>query len=246
MSLTEIDRSGPRPAPSPEGSILLMRLGAAAAVLSAVSTFMLWWLPRQVPPTASFEDALQLATNPYYLARLWINLGHVFVALAAYGTVAALVARRQPGLAWIGFVAMAFWAFSEALGVSINIWAQNAEWRMAYGAADQQTKESIRTAILTYQGFWNGIFFVVLLAFAIGSLGLGLGVHRSDWLSSAVSVLLLAAVPLTFVIMLDGYFGFNLSRWIEWTYPILQPVSRTLMGVWIWRAASALGRAERS
>lgn len=212
-----------------------LRTGALAAVLSGVTTFLLWWLPRMVSPAASFEEALLLASDPFYLTRLWVNLAHVFIALAGYGAAAAIIARQRPELAWIGVFAMAFWCLSEALGVSINIWAQNGDWRSGFAEADAQTRLLIKAAIFTYQGLWNGIFFIVLVTFAAGSLALGLGMPRDTMMGWALSVLLLAAVPLTLIIMLDGYFGFQFSGWIEWSYPILQPFSRTLMGIWIWR-----------
>lgn len=219
-----------------------VRTCAVAALLSAVTTFLLWWLPQNYAPPSGFEDAIGLATNPWYLARLWVNFVHVFIALAAYAAVCALTFRRSPGWALTAAMAMAFWALSEALGVSINIWAQNAEWRLAFAAADAETQAMIRTAIFTYNGLWNGIFFVVLVTFAIGSLALGLCVWARDRLSRALSILLLAAVPLTAIILADGYFGASLSQWIEWTYPLLQPCSRALMGLWLWQQARMMDR----
>ena len=49
-------------------------------------------------------------------------------------------------------------------------------------------------------------------------------------------ILLLLAAPLTIVILLSGYAGMPfLEPLVSWSYPILQPFSRALMGVWLWR-----------
>ncbi|MBD2842911.1 hypothetical protein [Erythrobacter rubeus] len=206
-------------------------------MLSAVTTVLLWWLPQNYSSPASFEAGVALAANPAYLARLWVNFLHVFIALVAYGGLAAVLARRAPALAWTGLVAMAFWAFAEALGLSINIWAQNGAWRSGYAAADPATRDLIRNAVFVYQGIWNGVFFVVLVCFALGSSALGLACWAPALSDRILSTLLLLAVPLTLVITVDGYFGARLGIWIDWSYPILQPVSHTAMAAWLWHAA---------
>jgi hypothetical protein len=51
---------------------------------------------------------------------------------------------------------------------------------------------------------------------------------------------MLLAAPLTVGIMVGGYT--SLTFWSDasdWIYPLLQPLSRALMGVWLWRLASA-------
>jgi len=215
----------------------MYRVSAVLALMSAITTWLLWWLPRQVPPPTAFDEALALATQPFYLARLWINFVHVFIALGAYAGAAAIIARRQPALAWAGLGAMFGWTFAEALGVSLNLWAHNAAWRLAYAGADAPTRDMIRTGLHLWPGLWDGIFFVVLAWFLLGTLTLGLGALAGSGLQRVVAVLLLLAVPLTVVILLDGYFGASTSRAIAWTYPVLQPLSRATMGVWIWQAS---------
>lgn len=216
-----------------------LRLGAVCAVISAVTTFLLWWFGREIPPPGDIEAAVALSTNPAYMSRLWVNLIHVFIAPVGYAAAAAILARRAPVAAWGGLACILAWAFAEALGVSINIWGQNAEWRGAWATADAEQRAALTAAMTTFQGFWNGIFFLVLIFFALASALLGCAAVGEPGLGRWVGWLLLAAVPLTLVIMLDGYFGFALGRFIEWSYPLLQPTSRLLMGVWIWQAAAS-------
>lgn len=207
-------------------------------MISALTTFLLWWLGRQVPPSANIAEAVGLAQNPAYMGRLWINLLHVLIAPAGYAAAAALLARRAPAAAWIGLACILAWSFAEALGVSINIWGQNAEWRSRWSAAAPPERLALQAAMITFQGFWNGIFFLVLVFFALASGLLGFAAVGEPGLGRWVGWLLLAAVPLTLIIMLEGYFGQALGQFIEWSYPLLQPLSRFLMGIWIWRAAS--------
>lgn len=171
------------------------------------------------------------------MGRLWLNYLHVFFALTAYAGTAYLCFRRAPVAAATGFIAFAFWAFAEALGIAINIWGVNELWRAGYSAADAQAQMMIRTSIHTFTGIWEGIFFVVLTTFLAGTLSMGIALFRGDRLQRSLAILFLLAAPLTLVIMLDGYFGASLSAWIAWSYPILQPLSRALLGVWLLRAA---------
>ena len=57
--------------------------------------------------------------------------------------------------------------------------------------------------------------------------------------ASLVGALFLLAGPLTLVIVLHSSFGFRLSTAIDWSYPVMQPVSRATL--WIWREATRAG-----
>lgn len=219
-------------------------LAAAAGVASAFTTFLLWFLPQQYASPASFEEALALHETPAYMARLWVNYVHVFLALAAYGGVAALTWRRAPAAAGVGFVAFSFWALAEMLIVSINIWAVNGAWRAGYAEADPQAQELIRASIHTFDGIWDGVFFVILTTFLIATLAYAIALFRGGALQRTLSALFFLAAPLTLIIMLDGYFGASLSGWISWSYPILQPASRFLLGVWIFLSALEVARSK--
>jgi len=72
------------------------------------------------------------------------------------------------------------------------------------------------------------LFFVILGAFLLGSLLLGLAaLAMPGRLARGAAILLLAAVPLTVLIMLGGYAGAGWTDPITGSvYPLLQPVSR--------------------
>ena len=212
-------------------------LAAGAALITSGTTFLLWYLPRQYAAPTTFEETLALHENGAYMARLWINFIHVFLALAAYGAAAFVMRAKAPAAAAVGFVAFCFWSLAEALGLAINIWGVNGMWRAGYAAADPEAQALIRASLHTFRGVWEGVFFVVLTAFLIGTLSMGVALFRGDALQRILGALFLLAAPLTVIIMLDGYFGASLSQWISWSYPVLQPVSRALLGVWLIRVA---------
>lgn len=213
-------------------------LGGLAAIVTAVTTILLWYLPRTYSVEPGPDGPIGLHAEPAYMARLWINYVHVFLALLAYGVVAATVRRTAPTAAAIGFVAFLIWCVAEAIGVSINLWAVNETWRAGLAGAEPATEQLIRASLHTAAGIWDGIFFVVLTAFLIGTVSYGIALASGTALRRLLGALFLLAGPLTLIIMLDGYFGASLSRWVSWSYPILQPVSRAVMGVWLLTLAS--------
>jgi len=216
-----------------------IRAAACCAMLSAVTTILLWWLPRHVPATADFAATIALRTNPWYLAQLWVTFAHNWIALFGYTGAAAVLARHAPGSAVGGLVAFSIWATTELTGISVIIFASNRTWRASYDAADEAKRASLRTMLEGWSAVWDGMFFLLLVAFLLGSLLFGAAAVRQKGLARAVGVLLLAAVPLTALIMAGGYAGVAWANTLsDAVYPVLQPASRFLMGVWLWRAAA--------
>lgn len=218
----------------PSGAAL--RFGAGCAFASAVTTFLLWLLPRFVPPAADFEAAVALQANTAYLARWWVNFAHLFLALSAYGLATWVWTRRSPALALGGFLAFLLWGITELLGVTVNLFAVNGTWRAGYAAAPPEMQSVLRTQITGFAAVWDAMFFLLLVGFLIGSVSHGLAAIRGRGLERAVGALTLASVPLTGAILLGGYTRFTgLDPIVEWAYPVLQPISRATLGLWLWR-----------
>ena len=208
-------------------------IGGVAAMITAVTTFLLWWLPQQYSAPETLEETMALHATAPYMARLWVNYVHVFLALLGYGAAAWAVRAQAPVAAAIGFIVFFMWSLTEAMGVSINIWAVNNDWRGAYSAADEAERQLILSSLHTFQGIWNGLFFVILWTFLIATLAYAVALFRGGIMQKVLAALFFLAGPLTLIIMADRYFGASLSHWIEWSYPILQPVSRALLGIWL-------------
>jgi hypothetical protein len=172
------------------------------------------------------------------MTRWWVNFVYVFLALTGYWAAAAAFWNRNRFLASSGLLWFLLWGFTEIVGVSINIWAVNRTWRAQYANADPAMQEILKTNLTGFAAIWDAIFFVILISFLLGTLFLGLAAIRGAGLERWLGVLLLLAVPLTVTILLSEYASITfLGPLVAWSYPVLQPVSRALMAVWLWRTA---------
>lgn len=80
------------------------------------------------------------------------------------------------------------------------------------------------------------MFFVLLIAFLLGTIFYGWATWRGKGLEKLLSYLFWLAAPLTILIILSGYFGFERGTGaVGFVYPILQPLSRLLLGVFLIR-----------
>ena len=223
-----------------------LRVAGALAAVSAATTVLLWLLPRLYAAPGSFDEAVALRENAAYLARLWVNVLHVAVALTAYSAAAALLTRAAPALSYAALVWLAIWAATELAGVSVQIFAVNGTWRAGYASADESGRVAYRAAIEAWAAVWDALFFVILVAFLLGTVLLGLALARGSGLRRAVGALHLLAGPLTLLIILGGYFGAEWATDLSgWIYPALQPPSRALLGLWLWREAGLTRRTQR-
>ncbi len=215
-----------------------LRTGAVLAAASAVSTFLLWLLPRFVGTPADFVAMIALHENPWHLARLWVNFVHNWIALFAYMTMGYVLARRAPGWTAAGLAAFAIWAVVELVGIAVSIFAVNGSWRARYRGADVLEQASLRLLLDGWDAVWDAMFFVLLIAFLIGSLCYGLAAIRGTGFERLLGALLLAAVPLTGLIIAGGYANVSWAGAIaSAVYPVLQPASRLVMGACLWRAS---------
>jgi hypothetical protein len=218
---------------------MLFRAGALCAGASAVTTFLLWLLPRLYEPANGFDESLHLYADPLYMTRWWVNFVHVFLALTGYWAAATALWYRNRFLASSSLLWFLLWGFTEIVGVSINIWAVNRTWRAQYATADPTTQEILKANLTGFAAIWDAIFFVILISFLLGTLFLGLAAIGGAGLDRWLGILLLLAVPLTVAILLSDYASITaLGPLVAWSYPVLQPVSRALMAVWLWRTAA--------
>ena len=215
------------------------RVAAVAAFLSAVTTVLLWLLPRLYASPEGFDEMLQLHQNPAYMARLWVNFVHVFLALLAYTVAAMLLWRRSPVLAGFGLICFLLWGFAELIGVSTNLFAVNYAWRAQFASAPPELQAQLKVLLLGFPVVWDALFFLLLCGFLVGTFCFGWAATAGKGLERWVGVLFLSAVPLTLAIMLGGYTSITIfDGVVSSVYPALQPVSRALLGLWLWREAA--------
>jgi len=223
-----------------------VRFAAICSFASAITTFLMWFLPRLIPQYEGFDASLQLANNVAYMSRWWINFAHIFLAITAYSGAAVVLRHRSIGWAFWSLSQFFIWGFTELLGVSVTIWAVNRSWRAHYLDADTARRNILRTLLEGWPQVWDGMFFVLLVAFLLGSLSLGLLAIKGRGLERATSVLLLLSVPLSICIITGEYWNVSIASRLEsFIYPILQPISRAVMGGWLWSCSLPLDDADR-
>jgi hypothetical protein len=217
-----------------------IRFGAICSVLLAVTTFLLWLLPRMVEPATTFEARLSLVNNPHYMGRLWTNFIHMFFALGACLAIYSVLRDKARGFAALGMAFFFIWVFTEMLGLSINIFGVNMTWRAGYAAATPEQQAIYKTLLTWWPGAWEGFYFLLGLAYLLGSLAFGGLMVVQKGFTRLVGVLVLCGAPISAGFLIGGYGGPSWPEEIAGAvYPVVQPLARFLTGVWLWKMARA-------
>nr|WP_299342841.1 hypothetical protein [Allomuricauda sp.] len=217
---------------------LFIRITAICAFLTSLTTTLLWLLPKLYAAPTSFEEGVALAANSMYMARLWVNLLHIPLALTAYFGMAYILRKRELPKVGLGMVFFGIWGIVEMIGVSGIIFAVNGNWRTDYTTATVAEKVILKANIESYLSLWDSMFFVLLIGFLLATIFFGWATWNGKGLEKLLSYLFWLAAPLTFLIILSGYFNEVWAGWVvAWMYPLLQPISRFLMGMVIWKKA---------
>lgn len=215
------------------------RITAISAFITAITTFLLWLLPRLYEAPQNFEDGLKLASDNFYIARQWINLFHIPFSLTAYFGVAYELRRREMPIAALGFMWFLIWGITEMTGIATIIFAVNKTWRANYQSASVNQQEIYKANIETFYSVWDSLFFVLLIAFLLASLFYAWATFNGKGLEKLLSYLFLLAVPLTLLIIMGNYTGISWAGTIvAFIYPVLQPVSRFVMGLFLLRCST--------
>jgi hypothetical protein len=212
---------------------------ALCSILSAVTTLGLIYLPEFYQPAEGFEGRMSRVDDPAYVLRSWVYLVHPFITFAAALGVGLRIRTLRSAAAIIGIAGFALWACNEALQQTMTLFAFD-KWRAAYFAADEATRAIIRTNTAMYDGLWDAFYFLLLIGFSIGNFSLGIGLVRAGrGVTRLVGCFLLAAVAITLPIITgELQWGTLPEPLASWSYPAIQPLGRTLIGLWLWSAAN--------
>lgn len=216
-----------------------LRVAAIASWLSVITTLMLIFLPEFFASTQGFEARMHRVHEPAYILRSWAYLLHPFVVLTAALGVMFVLRARSPVLALIGIMAFSAWALLEASQQTLTLFAFD-KWRLAWDSADEATRTAIRINTAMYDGIWDGMYALLLVAFAIGNACYAASMAREPGLTRVVSGFMIAVCVLS-VCLLANELRIPLlpETVLEWSYPAIQPLGRLLIGVWLWRASQA-------
>ena len=214
------------------------RTVAVCSVLSAITTCGLIFLPEFYQAADGFDGRMRRVDDPAYVLRSWVYLIHPFITFAAALGVALRIRTLRPVATIFGIAGFALWASNEALQQTMTLFAFD-KWRAAYFAADEATRAIIRTNAVMYDGLWDAFYFLLLLGFSIGNLALGIGLARAgQGVTRIVGFFFIAAVALTLTnITGELQWGTLPEPLASWSYPAIQPLGRTLIGLWLWTAA---------
>lgn len=213
------------------------RAAAVASVLSALTTLLLIFLPELFAPVGDFEGRMQRVTEPAYRLRSWVYLLHPFLVLTAALGVAMRIRRAHPAMALCGALGFVLWAFSEAGQQTLTLFAFD-RWRTAWLAGDAAMRAHLPALTVMYDGLWDAMYFLLLIGFSVGNTALSAALIRETGFTRVVGVFFFAAFALTFTIIARELSWFTLPAWLaSWSYPAIQPLGRTLIGVWLWKMA---------
>lgn len=148
------------------------RTAAICSVLSAVTTLGLIFLPNFFTPVDGFEERMARVHDPAYTLRAWIYFIHPFLVLMAGIAIAMRIRTLAAAFAVVGLLGFMLWSFTEAAQQTLTLFAFD-RWREAFATADEAARADIRTLTMMYDGLWDGMYFLILVAFAIGNFCLG-------------------------------------------------------------------------
>ncbi len=211
------------------------RAAAICSVFSAVTTLLLIFLPDLYAPVEGFEGRMSRVNDPAYALRSWVYLVHPFIVLMAALGIAMRIRRSASAAASIGLLGFVLWAFTEAGQQTLTLFAFD-KWRTAFATADEAMRAQIQAHTFMYDALWDAMYFLLLIGFAIGNLSFGVTFLKHQGLTRIVGGFFVAGCLLTVTYML-GEFQMQVvpDALAGWVYPAIQPLGRTLIGVWLWR-----------
>jgi hypothetical protein len=133
-------------------------------------------------------------------------------------------------------LAFALWGATEAGQQAMTLFAFNP-WRLAWLAGDPAVRATMEVRTALYDGAWNAMYFLLIVGFFIANSLYAVAMWRRRGLSRVVGSFYAAAALLTLqIIVVEVGGGQLLPDAIGfWVYPLIQPLARTLIGVWLWK-----------
>jgi hypothetical protein len=211
------------------------RFAAICSFASAITTLGLIFLPGLLAPADDFAARMARVNDPVYQVYAWVYLVHPFLVVAAALAVSMRLRREAASLVIPGLLAFVLWGATEAGQQVLTHMAFNP-WRLAWLAGDPVVRATMELRTAMYDGVWNAMYFLLLIGFFIANLLYAVALLRKRGLSRVVGALYAAAAALTLQILIVEVGGGQLlPDTVEfWVYPLIQPLARTLIGVWLW------------
>ncbi len=219
----------------------LLRIAGICSAIGAVTTLILVLIP--VPAGGDFDKQVLLYKNGQYITRLWIFFFHSQLNVAAILGVTVLWIKQKPQLVLIGFLFFLVWGVTECAQQAFAIDAVNQNWRPQYlSLTNERAKSAVFAQLTGAAAISDTMYFLLLYCFGIGSTLIGIALLQSATLAKITGSGFVFFGALSLAAFLNYYAGLVvLSPVVDFCfrniYPVLQPISRLLLGIWLWKQA---------
>jgi hypothetical protein len=217
-----------------------IRVASICAILTALTTVAVHWLPDLWGNLTTFESRVQLRHNVIYLGRFWIVLLHCVLVVISMAVIPLLVNGTSRVIAMFGFGCYVMFAFVEMLRTSLSIFAVNRAWRAGYETSpNEMQRRAFHAALDTFGGVNDALFFLFFLAFTVALFCYGFALLSTSGMDKGLAILFL----LWGILNLPGLFGTiigneSIGAPFDWVGRYFQPVTRLLIGLWLWRVGT--------
>jgi hypothetical protein len=217
-----------------------IKVASICAILTALTTVAVHWLPDLWNSATTFESRVQLRHNAIYMGRFWIVLMHCILVVISMAAIPTLLRGTSRLIAMFGFGSYILFAFVEMLRTSLSIFAVNRAWRSGYETStDEMQRRAFRSALDAFGGVNNALFFLFLLAFTAGLFCYGIALVSNSGIDQRIGYLFL----FWGILNLPGLIGAmleneSLGAPFDWVGRYFQPVARLLIGFWLWNVST--------
>jgi hypothetical protein len=227
---------------SGRASIGFIRVAGICALLTALTTLAVHWLPRLWGDTSLFEAQLRLRHSTIYMARLWVVLIHCVLVVISMAVIPQLVTARRRIVAIFGFGSYVMFAFVEMLRTSLGIFAVNRTWRAGYElATDEMKRTAFRNSLESFSGINDALFFLFYLAFLVGLFCYAFALLPSKGIDHGMAWLFMLWGFLSLPGLIGAIAGHeSLAAPFEWVGLYFLPLARLLIGIWLWGVSKRL------
>ena len=217
-----------------------VKVASICAILTALTTIVVHWVPDLWANATTFESRLQLRHNPIYMGRFWIVLVHCALVVISMAAIPMLLNGSARLIAMFGFGSYVMFAFVEMLRTSLAIFAVNRSWRAGYEtSSDDIQRQTFRDALDAFAGVNDTLFFLFLAAFTVGLFCYGSALVWRSGVDQAVGFLFLLWGVLNLPDLVSAIAENEaLGKGFDWVGRYFQPAARLLIGAWLWSVST--------
>ena len=223
-------------------SLAFMKVASICAILTALTTIAVHWLPDLWSNATTFDSRVQLRHNAIYMGRFWIVLIHCALVVISMAAVPWLLNGAPRLIAMFGLGSYVMFAFVEMLRTSLSIFAVNRAWRAGYEVSgDDIQKRAFRAALDAFGGVNDSLFFLFFAAFTVGLFCYGVALLSKSGIDRGVGFLFLVWGLLNLPGLIGAIIGNEtLGAPFDWVGRYFQPAARFLLGLWLWNVSTPL------